>query len=130
MQLVATIMSAILAGLGVIGVTYPDFLFELGRHLTSPNGLIVLATLLAVYGGLLLTAAATSRSANLLRLFGAPTLIVGLLTPVYGPERAQSLLQIAAANHGEYFRIGGTLAVAIGVYCVWALSPGRMQRPK
>src|SRR5512138_1388470 len=104
MQLIATIMSAILAGLGVIGVTYPDFLFELGRHLTSPNGLIVLAALLAVFGGLLLTAAATSRSPGLLRLVGAPVLIAGLLTPVYGPERANSVIQIAAANHGEYFR--------------------------
>src|SRR5258705_12786611 len=111
MQLVATIMSALLAGLGAIGVFYPDFLLELGRHTTTPNGLLVAAGIRVVFGGLLLTAAATSRAPNLLRLFGAVILIAGLLTPVFGPERAQSLLQIAAANRGAYFRIGGTFAV-------------------
>jgi len=130
MQLAATIMSALLAGLGAIGVFYPDFLLELGRYLSTPNGLLVAAGIRVVFGGLLLTAAATSRAPNLLRLFGAVILIVGLLTPVYGPERAHRVLQIAAANQGEYFRIGGTVAIALGMAFVWALSPRGMPRPK
>jgi hypothetical protein len=130
MQLAATIMSALLAGLGAIGVFYPDFLLELGRHLSTPNGLLVAAAIRVAFGGLLLTAAATSRAPNLLRLFGAVILIVGLLTPLYGPERANSLLQMAAADRGAWFRIGGTFAILIGVSFVWALSPRGMPRPR
>jgi len=130
MQLAATIMSALLAGLGAMGVFYPDVLLEVGRYLSTPNGLLVAAAIRVAFGGLLLTAAATSRAPNLLRVFGAVFLIVGLLTPVYGPERAQRTLQILAANRGEYFRIGGTFAILIGVFFVWALSPRGMPRPK
>ena len=130
MQLVATILSALLAGLGAIGVFYPDFLLELGRHLSSSSGLIVAAAVQVVFGGLLLTAAATSRAPNLLRVFGAAILILGLLTPVYGPERASSLLQAAGANRGANFRIGGTFAILIGVFFVRALSPRGMPRPR
>ena len=130
MQLAATIMRALLAGLGAIGVFYPDFLLELGRHLSTPSGLIVAAVLQGVFGAFLLTAAATSRAPNLLRLMGAAFLILGLLTPVYGPERASSLLQAAAANRGANFRIGGTFAILIGVFFVRALSPRGMPRPK
>ena len=129
MQLVATIMSALLAGLGAIGVFYPDFLLELGRYLSTPNGLLVAAAIRILFGGLLLTAASTSKAPNLLRVFGALILVAGLLTPVYGPERATRLLQIAAANRGEYFRIGGTVAIALGVFFVWALSPRGTPRP-
>ena len=130
MQLTATIMSALLAGLGAIGMFYPDFLLELGRHLSTPNGLLVAAAIRVLYGGLLLTVAATSRAPNTLRVFGAVILIAGLLTPVYGPERASSTLQVLAANRGEYFRVGGTFAVLIGLTFVWALSPRGMPRPK
>ena len=130
MQLVATIMSALLAGLGAIGVVYPDFLLEVGRHLVTPNGLLVAAGIRMLFGGLLLTVAATSRAPNLLRVFGAVILIAGLLTPLYGPERSASLLQIAAANRGAYFRIGGTFAILLGLSFVWALSPRGMPRPK
>jgi uncharacterized protein YjeT (DUF2065 family) len=130
MQLAATIMSALLAGLGAMGVFYPDVLLEVGRYLSTPNGLLVAAAIRILFGGLLLTAAATSRAPNLLRVFGAVILIVGLLTPVYGPERAQRTLQILAANRGEYFRIGGTFAILIGVTFVWALSPRGTPRPK
>jgi len=130
MQLAATIMSALLAGLGAIGVFYPDFLLELGRRLSTPNGLLVAAAIRVAFGGLLLTAAATSRAPNLLRLFGAVILIVGLLTPVFGPERANTLLQMAAADRGAWFRIGGTFAILIGISFVWALSPRGMPRPR
>jgi hypothetical protein len=130
MQLVATIMSALLAGLGAIGVVYPNFLFEVGRHLVTPNGLLVAAAIRVVFGGFLLTSAATSRAPNSLRLFGAVILIAGLLTPVYGPERSSSTLQILAANRGEYFRIWGTFALVLGLCFVWALSPRGMPRPK
>jgi len=130
MQLVATIMSALLAGLGAMGVFYPDLLLEIGRYLSTPNGLLIAAAIRVLFGGLLLTAAATSRAPNLLRVLGAVILIAGLLTPVFGPVRAQRVLQIAAANRGEYVRIGGTFAILLGLAFVWALSPRGMPRPK
>ena len=62
---------------------------EIGRYLSTPTGLLVSAAIRIVFGGLLLTAAATSRAPNLLRVFGAAILILGRLTPVFGPERAR-----------------------------------------
>ncbi len=130
MQMVATVMSALIAGLGAIGVFWPDILVEFGRYFTTPNGVFAAAVIRIVFGGLLLTAAATSRAPNLLRVFGALILIAGLATPLFGPDRARGLLEAAAMDRGAYLRVAGTIAIALGCVFVWALSPRSGQRPR
>ena len=57
MQLPAIIMSALFAGIGAIGVFWPDTFIEVGRSLSTPTGLLVAAALRIVFGAALLMAA-------------------------------------------------------------------------
>jgi len=83
-----------------------------------------------VFGGMLLTAAQTSRAPNLLRACGAIILIAGLATPWFGAERAREVLAAAGAADGAGMRIACTVAVALGSSFVWALSPRGAPRPR
>ncbi len=130
MQMAATLMSALLAGLGAIAVFLPDTLIEMGRNFTTPKGLLAAAAVRVVFGALLITAASTSRAPNLLRVFGALILVAGLATPLLGPEYARGL-QAAVSERGELIRVAGTVAIVLGCSFVWALSPrggGRVLR--
>lgn len=123
MQMLATILSALFAGIGAIAVFWPDTFIEVGRSLSTPTGLLVAAALRVVFGAALLMAAPGSRAPNVLRLFGAVILIAGLATPLFGVELARSLLGVVSADGGGWLRIFGTIAIALGTSFVWALSP-------
>jgi hypothetical protein len=123
MQLPAIVMSALLAGLGAIGVIWPDILLDAGRQLATSNGLFAAAAVRVVFGGALLIAAQTSRAPNLLRLCGGLIFLAGLATPFFGSDRALALLALLSADRGALMRVAGTLAVALGCAFVWALSP-------
>jgi uncharacterized protein YjeT (DUF2065 family) len=123
MQMLATILSALFAGVGATAVFWPDTFIEVGRSLSTPTGLLVAAAVRVVFGAALLMAAPISRAPALLRLFGAVILIAGLATPLFGVELSRSLLTAASANGGTWLRIFGTIAIALGGSFVWALSP-------
>ena len=131
MQMVATIMSAAFAGLGVVGVLWPDIVLGFARdYFTTPSGLFAAAGIRVVFGGILLTAAQTSRAPNLLRVCGAIIAIAGLATPWFGVERTREVLAAADAAGGAGMRIACTVAVALGSSFVWALSPRGAPRPR
>jgi hypothetical protein len=123
MSWLATILSALVAGLGVIGVVWPDVLLEFGRSFATPDGLLAAAALRIVFGGSLLIAAQGSRAPSALRLIGIAILVAGLATPMIGVGRTRALLEAASANGGTWVRIAGTLAIALGTSLVFALSP-------
>ena len=123
MQMLATVLSALFAGIGAIAVFWPDTFIEVGRSLSTPTGLLAAAALRVVFGAALLMAASLSRAPNMLRLFGAVILIAGLATPLFGVELATRLLTAASAEGGAWLRIFGTVAIALGASFVWALSP-------
>jgi hypothetical protein len=126
--MVAIILSALVAGLGAIGVFWPDTFLEVAHRLSTPTGLLLSAAFRVVFGASLLLAAGESRAPGLLRLFGAVILVAGLATPFLGVDFAQRFLAAAAANGGAWLRIGGTIAIALGASFVVALSP-RMSMP-
>jgi hypothetical protein len=130
MQLAATVMSAIFAGLGAMLVFLPDTVLSVVRDLNTPNGLFVAAGVRLLFGGLLLTAASTSRAPNLLRVFGALIFLAGIATPMFGTDRARNVIDALAADKGAYARMAGTLAIALGCAFVFALSPRSGQRPR
>src|SRR5262249_21749717 len=96
----------------------------------TPHGLFAAAGIRVVFGGLLLTAAATSRAPNLLRVFGALILVAGLATPWFGIERAHQVLAELSAASSAWMRIARPIAVALGCWSVWALSPRGAARPR
>jgi len=123
MQMLATIMSALFAGLGAMAIFWPETVIGIGLSLSTPSGLLGAAALRVVFGAVLLMAAPLSRAPNLLRLCGALILIAGLSTPLFGVEVAKRLLDVAAEDSGAWLRVTGTIAVALGSLFVWALSP-------
>ena len=122
MQMIATVLSALFAGLGAIAVFWPDTFIGVGRSLATPSGLLLAAAIRVVFGAALLMAAPGSRAPSLLRLFGALIVIAGLSTPLFGVELASHVLAMASEN-GAWLRMGGTIAIALGGSFVWALSP-------
>jgi uncharacterized protein YjeT (DUF2065 family) len=123
MPMIAIIFSALFAGLGATAVFLPDTFIEVARELSTPIGLLVAAAVRVVFGAALLLAAQESRAPNALRVFGVVILIAGLATPWFGAEVARRLLAVAAQDGGAMLRIFGTIAVALGVLFVMALSP-------
>lgn len=123
MQMLATIMSALFAGLGAMAIFWPESVIGIGLSLSTPGGLLASAAMRVVFGAVLLMAAPLSRAPNLLRLGGALILIAGLSTPLFGVELAKRLLEVASEDDGAWLRVVGTLAVALGTIFVWALSP-------
>ena len=123
MALLPTILSALFAGLGAVGVLWPETLIEFGRMFATPNGLFLAAGLRIVFGGSLLIAARASRAPTVLRWFGAAILIAGLATPLFGVERARSVLAAMSADGGAWVRVIGAVAIVLGSSFVWALAP-------
>jgi hypothetical protein len=128
MQMFATILSALFAALGAMAIFWPDAVVGVARSLTTPRGLLAAAAVRVVFGALLIMAASISRAPNLLRVCGALILAAGLATPLIGVELVRSLLD-AAGHDGTWLRVIGTIAVALGVSFVWALSP-RVHMPR
>jgi hypothetical protein len=123
MPLLATILSALVAGVGAIAVFWPDTVLEVARTYLTTNGLLVAAAFRIVFGGALLIAASGSRAPNLLRGFGILILIAGLATPIFGLVRARNLVEFFASGGGGMIRVAGTLAIALGCGFAWSLSP-------
>lgn len=123
MQMFATVMSALFAGLGAMAVFWPEQVIDISRSLSTPVGLLTAAALRILFGALLVAAAPHSRAPNLLRVFGVLILLAGLSTPLFGVELAKVLLEVSAEDGGVWMRITGTIAIALGALFVWALAP-------
>ena len=129
MQMLATILSALFAGLGAMAIFWPRAVLGIGASLSTPGGLLTSAALRVVFGAVLLMAAPLSRAPKLLRVGGVLMLVAGLSTPLFGVEIAKRLYELASYDGETWLRITGTLAVALGALFVWALSP-RQHMPR
>ena len=61
LQLVVTLMSLAIGGLGVLGISAPAVLLDLGRTLLAPPALYGVAAVRVVFGALLISVATASR---------------------------------------------------------------------
>jgi uncharacterized protein YjeT (DUF2065 family) len=61
-------------------------------------------------------------------LIGAVAVIAGLATPFIGVSAASSLIADWSAAGGAKFRVFGTIAVALGAWLVWMLTPSGGRR--
>jgi len=123
MQMFATVLSALFAGLGAMAVFWPEQVVDIGRSISTPAGLLTGAVLRILFGAIIVAAAPLSRAPKLLRVFGALILLAGLSSPLFGVELMRTLLAVSADDGGAWMRITGTLAFALGALFVWALSP-------
>ena len=92
LQIVTTVLSLAVAGLGVVGVVAPVVLLDFGRSLLAPPAIYWVAAVRVVFGALLILVAAPSRMPRTLRWIGIVLIVAGLATPwfVTGQSRAAS----------------------------------------
>jgi hypothetical protein len=119
------IIGVVIAGIGVIGVVAPSLLLDLGRSLLSANGLYAIAAVRVAFGLLLLFVARFSRMPRTLRVVGVVIIINGLVTPLFGIERSEALLNWFSTQGPAFVRVMATLAIAFGAFVVYAVTPRR-----
>lgn len=95
--------------------------------LTS-SGLWAAVALRLTFGVLLWMSASASRMPRTLRVLGALFVIGGLALPVVGLARLQGIAEWGAGQDGNVLRVVATLAVGLGAFVIWSVSPRRNER--
>jgi len=123
MTLVALVLCLFLAALGGLGVVSPDRLLALIRSVQTPAGLYSAAGLRLLLGVALLMAGPTSKSPEVVRIFGVLALIAAVLTPVIGLERFSTLVDWWWGQGTTVIRVWALIPLALGLYIAWAVLP-------
>ena len=121
MQFVAIILSAVVAGLGVVGMASPSHLLAIVGRFQNPTGLYVATAIRLVLGLALFLSAPDSRAPEVLQLLGIVIMVAGLITPMVGLERFRRLLDWWSAQGYGFIRVWAALALAFGFYLIYAL---------
>jgi hypothetical protein len=123
MTVVAVVIGLLLAALGGLGVASPDRLLALIRSVQTPGGLYSAAGLRLLLGVALLMAGPTSKSPEVVRIFGILALIAAVLTPLIGLERFGTLVDWWWGQGTTVIRVWAMLPLALGLYLAWAVLP-------
>jgi len=116
-------ISVLIVGLGALGVASPERLISILRRYETPGGLRVSAVVRVALGVALFLAAPTSRAPDLIRLFGVISVAAGLMIPCLGLARIRKLVDWWSRLPTLAFRAWAMIALAFGLYLVWALIP-------
>ena len=125
MRYSALLVAAFIVLVGITGVFAPDRLFAIGRYVVTPAGLYAIAAVRIAVAIVLIMVAPRSRVPRLLRVLGAAVLLAGLMTPLFGAERARAILDWEAAQGPGLIRACAFLAVALGGFLAFAVTPSR-----
>ena len=124
MKSAAMLVGLLMLVLGVLGVLVPDTFLLIGRRAATPVGLYVTALARVGIGLVLIQAAPASRAPLGLRVLGAMTFVAGLVTPLFGVERARAYLDWWAAQGPGVLRLWALVMVAFGVFVAYAVTDG------
>ena len=125
MRSLALLTALFIVAVGLAGVFAPDRLMTVGRYMITPVGLYVIAALRGGIGLVLMLVAPISRTPKTLRTLGAVVLVAGLLTPLFGLERARAIVDWEATQGAALVRVGAGLALVIGSFIAFAIAAGR-----
>src|SRR5262249_11307955 len=120
---ISIFLSLVIAALGAFCVFSPATLLQIGWQLATPVGLFVAAAIRFLFGAALALAAPTSRAPRSLRVIGLVIVVAGLMTPLFGVERARAVLGWWSAQGPSFARIWGGFALAVGSSLVYLLLP-------
>ncbi len=123
MAIVALVLSLSVAALGALGLLSPMRLIDIVQHFQSLAGLYAAAALRVILGLALFFAAPASRSPKILRILGIIILAAGLITPLFGLERAHRLMDWWSGQGVMVMRVWAALALALGLFLAYAVTP-------
>ena len=124
-KLLATVMGALIAAIGVVGIAVPSILLEFGRSLQTPSALYVVAAIRVIFGAVLVWVAAASRMPRTLRVIGVVIIVAGLLVPWFGVERTQAMLGWFSSQGSLVMRAWASMAVIFGLFIIYVVNSPR-----
>lgn len=125
MNAIALVLGFVMAAIGVLGVGAPQSLLAVLRAILTPLGLYVLGGVRIAIGIVFLMAAPSSRAPRFLLVLGVVAVIGGLITPLFGVERAHAILDWWAGRSPGAVRLWAGVAIALGGGIVYAVAPRR-----
>ena len=110
------------------GLISPETGTEIRRmYFASPGRLYPAAALRVVMGLVVFLSASNSRSPRILRALGAVMSMQGVSATLLGPDHARAILEWEATQGTTLLRVGAAVALAAGVFMVFALT-GRREK--
>ena len=125
MNIAVVIVALYVICAGVAGVVAPESVMALRRYVLTPAGLVAIASIRIAVGVLLIMVAPSSRVPRILRGLGGFLLLAGLVTPLFGVERARAVADWEAAQSLTLIRSVATLIAVLGVLLAFAVSGRR-----
>ena len=125
MSRLAIFFGLVIAIVGLVGVVAPTTLLEISSFALTPAGIYSAAAFRIVVGVVLILAATASRMPRTVRVVGVLIVIGGLATPFVGLDRARDMVDWWSALNPMLMRAWAALAVALGLFIVYAVRPTR-----
>jgi hypothetical protein len=122
----AALLVALFAVLvGVVGLISPASLTAVRQqYFATPTGLCTAGAVRLAMGLVVILGARVSRAPMTMRLLGALICMQGLSATILGPEHARTVLEWETMRPA-LLRVGAIVALASGVFMVFAVTAGR-----
>jgi hypothetical protein len=118
-------MAAIIAVLGAVGIIAPSAFLNFARLLLNPTALYVVAAVRILFGALLLWVASESCMPKTVRVIGIVIVVAGLLTPLFGVERSETVFNWWLSQDPLLVRAAGAVLTILGAFVIYVLGSGR-----
>jgi hypothetical protein len=125
MRYLAWLVALCVAAAGIAGLVAPDWLMSLRWIAASQGGLLGIAVLRSAIGIVLIMVAPRSRTPKTLQAVGALLLLAGMVTPLFGVDRAKAVLNWEAAQGPMLVRAWAVLVVALSGALAFVVKPAR-----
>lgn len=121
----ALFIGLFIAALGTLGIAAPEVFVRAVRFFQTPPTLYLAAVIRVSVGVVLVLAAPASRAPRVLRVLGFLIVIGGVLTPFVGVRGAEAIIEWWSAGGSALVRVWAGVALAIGVFIVYAAAQER-----
>ena len=128
MRVAALTVALVIVVMGVAGLVAPDSVMALRReYVVNARGMYAVGPIRVAMGLLFILVAPASRMPRAMRVLGQLVCVQGLVQviglPFVGPERSREILEWEASLHPALLRVGALVALAIGLFVVYAVRP-------
>ncbi|HWY52421.1 MAG TPA: hypothetical protein VNW72_13150 [Chthoniobacterales bacterium] len=121
MTALALILSAFIAGMGLLAIFFPGRANDVARLFADKTGLWVATAIRAVLGLSLLAAAEDSKAPIVLRILGLIILIVAIVVPILGLDRHRRMIDWWLAISRNIQIVWGAAAFVLGAFLIYAI---------
>jgi uncharacterized membrane protein len=123
MHLAVALFGLLIASFGITGLLSPDRLLGLVSRAATTLGLYVIAGIRLLLGIALVASASASRAPTYLQILGIVAIIAGLITPFFGVERFEAVLEWWRKWTPSVVRLWSVFVLLFGLSLVWAVIP-------